>query len=302
MKITTLKTAAFILLSGMVATSCTKADRTDDFPAGDVPPVAGGFKKSSEVAPTSLVAFFPFDGSIADAKNSVTGGVASGVTSFAPGKKGQAYKGSTNGFIKYEEAGAISTLKSFTVSMWINAIYHDGGAQCVFGLGKNDNSFWGNFFMLIEGQNPVSQTDKMFMKLHFEKNGVANTEHWIEPFNEFRPDNMYNSWKHVVWTYDATTSKASLFINGSKHGLPPGMEDRFASGGGATGVKLGDLNFKDPKRFVIGGIMNHSGTPFNNPEPWMLNYTGMIDEFRVYNKALSGKEISALTTLEGRGD
>ena len=91
MKITTLKTAAFILLSGMVATSCTKADRTDDFPAGDVPPVAGGFKKSSEVAPTSLVAFFPFDGSIADAKNSVTGGVASGVTSFAPGKKGQAY-------------------------------------------------------------------------------------------------------------------------------------------------------------------------------------------------------------------
>lgn len=298
MKLTKIKIAFTIMVSSAIIGSCTKADKDDDFPPGDVPPVAGGFNSSSEIAPANLIAHFPMDGNIADLKGTVTGGVAKGVTSFVAGKKGQAYKGSTTGFIEYGQAGAIATLKSLTVSMWINALHHDGGAQGVFDLGKNDGSFWGNFFMLIEGQNPASQVEKMFMKLHFEKNGASITEHWIEPFGDFRPDDMYNAWKHVVWTYDETTSKAALYINGSKRVLPPNQEDRFS----ATGVPLGPLNFKDPLRFVIGGFAKHTGTPFGAPEQWMLKYTGMLDEFRIYNKALSGKEIAALTTLEGRGD
>ncbi len=40
------------------------------------------------------------------------------------------------------------------------------------------------------------------------------------------------------------------------------------------------------------------GSPYNSPEPWMLNYTGKLDEFRIYNKALSAQEISALYILE----
>lgn len=298
MKLIKMKIAFAVIVGSIMMGACTKADKSDDFPAGDAPPVAGGFTASSEVAPANLVAHFPMDGNIADVKGNVTAGTTHGTTSFVEGKKGQAYKGSSNGYIQYDQAGPIGTLKSFTVSMWINALHHDGGAQGVFDVGKNDGSFWGNFFMLIEGQNPANQVEKMFMKLHFEKNGANFTEQWVEPFGEFRPDDMYNAWKHLVWTYDAGTSKVALYVNGSKRALPPNAEDRFS----ATGVPLGDLNFKDPLRFVIGGLAKHTGAPFGVAEPWMLNYTGMIDEFRVYDKALSGKEIAALTTLEGRGD
>ncbi len=300
-------TSSKIKLSGLLLvvlfTQCTKPETDDDFPAGDPPPVAGGFVNSSEVSPSNLVAHFTFDGTIADAKGGVTGGTTSGTTSFVTGRKGQAYKGSADGFISYTNPGPIAGLTSFTVSMWINTEKHYDAAQGVFGLAKQDGSFWGNFFMMIEGNDRVS--NRMFMKLHFEKNTAPFIEHWIEPHGfgvpslpDFRPDDMYGAWRHVAWTYDAATSKAALFVNGTKMPLPPGAEDRKADG---TGTPLGELNFKNATRFVIGAFQNQLGAPFNSPESWMLPYTGMLDEFRVYNKALSAVEISAITVLEKQG-
>ncbi|HEY0058832.1 MAG TPA: LamG domain-containing protein [Flavisolibacter sp.] len=297
-------TSGYLKLSGLLLvvlfTQCTKPETDDDFPAGDPPPVAGGFVNSSEVSPSSLVAHFTFDGTIADAKGAVSGGATSGTTSFVTGRKGQAYKGSTNGFITYANPGPIAGLTSFTVSMWINTQKHDGGPQGVFGLAKQDGSFWGNFFMMIEGNN--SSSNRMFMKLHFEKNTAPFVEHWIEPHGfgatDFRPDDMYGAWRHVAWTYDAATSKVGFFVNGEKRALPDGAEDRKAD---ATGTPLGALNFKNATKFVIGAFQNQAGAPFNSPEPWMLPYTGMLDEFRVYNKALSPVEINAITVLEKQG-
>jgi hypothetical protein len=291
------KTTALVsIAAGLFIAGCTKADYGDDVKQGDPPPVAGGFVNSSEIAPANLVAHFPFEGNVSDAKGAVTGGATSGTTSFVPGRKGQAYKGSTNGFIGYTTPGPIATLTSFTTACWINTAKHDGGAQGVFTLAKQDGSFWGNFFLMIEGNNSTS--NRMFMKLHFEKNNAPFVEHWIEPFGDFRPDDMYNGWRHVAWTYDAATSKVGFFINGTKRTLPPGADTRVADGGGTP---LGELNFKNPSRFIIGGMQNHLGSPFNTPEPWMLNYTGALDEFRIYNKALSEVEISALVTLERQG-
>ncbi len=280
-----------------MAASCTKVETDDDFTKGDPPPVAGGFTNSSEVAPTNLVAHFPFEGNNNDAKNAVTGGVTAGSSSFVEGRKGKAYKGASNAFVVFSNPGPIATLTSFTVSMWINTARHDGGAMGVFALGKQDGSFWGNFFLFFEGQNPANPED-LFMKLHFEKNNAPFVEHWIEPNGPFRPADMYGAWRHLAWTYDATTSKVGWFINGQKKALPPGAESRIADG---SGTPLGTLNFKNPTKFVIGGFQNNAGAPFNAPEPWMLNYTGMLDEFRIYNKALSEIEINAIKVLESQG-
>ncbi|HSN60314.1 MAG TPA: hypothetical protein VLR49_05245, partial [Ferruginibacter sp.] len=132
-----LKSTTTITLSLAMALaigSCTKVEKDDEFPKGDAPPVAGGFTNSSEVAPANLVAHFPFDGNITDVKNGVTGGVASGTSSFVTGRKGQAYKGSSNAFINYANPGPIAGLTSFTVAMWVNTNRHDGGAMGLFAL------------------------------------------------------------------------------------------------------------------------------------------------------------------------
>jgi hypothetical protein len=293
------KTKSSFLLSLAIVLAiggCTKVETDDDFTPGDAPPVAGGFTNSADVASANLIAHFPFENSIADVKGGITGGTASGTTSFVAGRKGKAYQGSTNGFIGYTNPGPVATLTSFTVSMWINTAKHDGGAQGVFTLAKQDGSFWGNFFLMIEGNNSTS--NRMFFKLHIEKNNAPFVEHWIEPANDFRPDDMYNAWRHVAWTYDAATSKVGFYINGQKRTLPPGSDTRSAD---AAGTPLGPLNFKNPTKFIIGGMQNHLGSPFNSPEPWMLNYTGKLDEFRIYNKALSDIEISAIQVLERQG-
>lgn len=306
-----LKTVAYsvmLIAMSVVFTHCTKPELDDDFPMGDPPPIAGGFVNSNEVAAANLVAHFPFEGNVNDVKGGVTGGVMSGTGgSFTEGRKGQAYQGFYNStlmkgtsFISYANPGPVATLTSFTTSMWINTAKHDGGAQGVFTLAKQDGSFWGNFFLMIEGNN--SPSNRMFMKLHFEKNNATFVEHWLEPHGfgatDFRPDDMYNEWRHVAWTYDAATSKVGFYINGQKMALPPGAEDRKADG---AGTPLGALNFKNPTKFIIGGMQNHLGAPFNSPEPWMLPYTGKLDEFRIYNKALSAQEINAISILERQG-
>jgi hypothetical protein len=297
----TLKASAltFIVIAVLV-TACTKAELDDNFKVGDPPPVAGGYVNSNDISPSNLVAYFPFDGNVNDTKGGVTGGATSGTTSFVPGRKGQAYQGSANGFISYANPGPLATLTSFTVSLWLNTNKHDGGAQGVFTLAKQDGSFWGNFFLMIEGNN--SSSNRMFMKLHFEKNTAPFIEHWAEPHGfgttDYRPDDMYGAWRHVAWTYDAATSKVRFFINGEKRELPPGTEDRKAD---AAGTPLGPLNFKNATKFVIGGFQNQLGAPFNAPEPWMLPYTGKLDEFRIYNKALSDIEINALSILQRQG-
>lgn len=291
----------------MLLAACTKPELDDDFEKGDPPPI-GSYTNSSEVAAADLVAHFPFEGNVNDAKNAVTGGTLSGTGGgFTAGKKGQAYQGAPNAFIAYGTSGPLGTLTSFTVSMWINTNKHGGGAQGVFTVTKADGSFWGNFFMLIEGAGP---NDNMLVKVHFEKNGVPNAEHWLETTGRIRNDfmrDMYGGWRHIAFTYNETNSKFSMYVNGTKlpfndPSVPRNDEDRFASGNATSGgTPLGPLSFKDPARFVIGGFQNQLGPPYNNPEPWMLPYTGKLDELRFYKRALNDQEVNALFQLEKQG-
>jgi Concanavalin A-like lectin/glucanases superfamily len=293
----TLSLFSMLCLISLVLVNCTKPELDDDFPKGDPPPI-GNFKNSSEVAPEDLVAYFPFDGNPNDSKGGVTGGTPHGNVTYTTGKKGQAYKGDVNAFIGYSNPGPLASLTSFTTSFWINTQKHDGGAQAVFTLTKNDGSFWGNFFVLIEGN--TSSSDKMQLKLHFEKNvtpPVPNSENWIDPPADKRADNMYGGWKQVVYTYDAATSKIAFYANGQLMDI--GADADRKSGNGTEG--LGALAFKNATQFVIGGYQNHLGAPYGGIETWMLNYTGALDELRFYKRALTSQEVTALFQLEKQG-
>ncbi|NRF41594.1 LamG domain-containing protein [Pedobacter foliorum] len=284
---------------------CTKAEKDDDFTPGDPPPVEGGFVNSSEIEPASLVAYFPFEDNVDDKQATVTGGAIKGSGTFTEGRKGKAYQGANGAFISYANPGAVGALTSFTVSFWINTQKHDGGAQGVFALSKEDGSFWGNFFVIIEGNN--SSSDKMLTKLHFEKNvtpPINNVEQWLDLPEALRPDNMYGAWRQITYTYDETTSKVAYYANGQRitidennAGAIVNRTDRKAN----DTTPLGALAFKNPAKFVIGGYQNQLGAPYGGAEPWMLTYTGKLDEMRIYKKALTPQQVSALFKLESQG-
>ena len=273
--------AAGLLLSTTIF-SCTDKDGINDYKP--IRPI-GGYTSSSEIAPGALVAKWSFDGSVIDSVNNLNG-TATNVT-FTAGRKGQALKGSANGFVSYPTPGTnITDLESFTITMWINTDKHDGGAQSVFMLPRTSD-FWGNMFMLIEGNN--GPTDSMLVKFHF--NGQ-----WAELTGNNRLPSMYGGWKHLAFTYNATTSKFNVYLNGLKRSLPANITDRTSGGN-----PLGPLNFTDVSKLIIGGFQQHLGTPWNNPDGWMLNYTGLLDEFRIFNMPLSDTEINSLYKLEALG-
>ena len=198
-----------------------------------------------------------------------------------------AYKGGTNAFITFPNPPAgLTGSTSFTVAMWINTQKHAAGAESVFMLPRTSD-FWGNMFMLIESNTGPS--DSMLIKFHF-------AGQWAELNGANRPGNMYGGWRHLAFTYDAGTSVFSAFVNGVKLALPASITDR------KNGTNpLGPVSYTDPSRFIIGGFQQHVGTPWSAPDGWMMNYSGLLDEFRFYKTALSEVEVNSLFKLEALG-
>ena len=282
-----------VVLSAGVLSGC---DNDDDI---DLPPI-GGYNSSDDVGAANLVSRFAFEGNGNDSKSGVTG-TPTNVT-YTTGTRGQAYQGSTSGFISYANPPAgLATMQSFTTSMWIKTAKHTGGAQSLFMLPKS-GAFWGNLFVMIEGNSGPS--DSMQVKVHFEKNvtpSIPWVEQWIDFNGNFRLPNMYNTWRHLAFSYDAATSKFAAYVDGQKLNLQANFTDRYTNDPASGGVALGALAFASVSRFIVGGFQQHLGTPWSAPESWMLNYTGALDELRIWNKALIDTDISALYQLEKAG-
>jgi hypothetical protein len=64
----------------------------------------------------------------------------------------------------------------------------------------------------------------------------------------------------------------SMFIDGKKLNFPAAKRYNDPNAGGTA---LGDLSNSNVSKF-IGGFQQHLGAPWNAPEVWMLNYTGLI--------------------------
>lgn len=215
-------------------------------------------------------------------------GTATGVT-FVDGLKGKAYKGSTTGQIEYASPGKLATMESFTIAFWMNTTKHEGGAQCVFML-PNTNDFWGNSFMLIEGN--TAKHDSMLVKFNFAGNWVEFTgKNNVNGLNLW--PNAYGKWKHVAFSYDGISSKFATYVDGVKLPLAPSVTDRTKEIKPKEFVPLGPLKMANVSKFVLGGFQQHIGIKAP-ADDWMLHYTGMLDQFRVYTKALSDAEVTEL--------
>nr|WP_315152152.1 LamG-like jellyroll fold domain-containing protein [uncultured Flavobacterium sp.] len=257
----------------------------------------GGYENSDDIAATHLVSKFSFDGNIQDSKNAITDGTGTDVT-YEAGIKGDAYKGSPTAFIAYNNvSSSVINVKSISVSMWIKTETHTGGAQSLFMLPKKTD-FFGNIFSLIEQSN---SNTSMFLKNHIQKD-VTPSIPWFGQFLEHKDDNilknMYGAWKHVVWTYNGTSSTYSIYIDGVKLDLPATISKRYASDPLTGGAPYGELANSEVSKFIIGGYQQHLGAPWGNADGWMLHYTGLMDEFRIYDVALADNEVTALYKLE----
>jgi hypothetical protein len=254
-------------------------------PNSYAPPLnVNGFTASSQVAKESAVGYWAFDGSLIDSVSKVVG-VNTG-TSFSKGIKNQALQGALNSYVVNTTAAAVAGLQSFTISFWVNTPPPSTGIIGVFAL-ANKNQFWGNLEMFFEnGSSNANGTIKMTMDYG---NAGQNTAFFVTS----NLQNLFNTWTSITISYNGATTVSNLYVNGARVNNATGV-------GGLSGpltlVNVGNLVF-GADQFQT----NPSQTTAAQYPGFASFLTGQLDEFRIYNRALTDIEVSSLVNLQGRG-
>lgn len=271
----------FACLSVAAATLALSSCQKEFDPASYAPPLnIGGFTNSREIASSNLVAYWAFDGSLIDSVSNTTG-VNTGTT-FSPGTKGQALQGALNSYVIAEPSAAVTALKSFTITTWVKTPPPSTGVIGLFAL-ANTTEFWGNIEIFIENG---STNENGKLRIHINNGSGDKT------YSADNVLNLFDKWVGLAISYDETTGIVKVYVNGSR-----------ASSGTVDGLS-GPLNFVNAGQIVFGADQFQtvpSLTSSHGSEPWASYLTGQLDEFRIYNKALSDEEVGALAKLEGRG-
>ncbi|MCX5643423.1 MAG: LamG domain-containing protein [Phycisphaerae bacterium] len=205
----------------------------------------------------ALAVYWPLDEGTGTVANDATGNGITGTISAGPT---WAAVGKIGGAINFTGTGDIRGAhvaidsRSFTIAMWVNPRLPASGSGIVFSEQSS-------------GANSVS--------LHLRIGGPASTD---SPVSGIRfgfynddvdsPANVLqsNNWYHLTFRYDSTSKNQRIYVNGVQVAMRTATNHFLATSGV---ICLGSWT---------GGS----------------NYTGMVDDFQLYQKALSDKEIQSI--------
>lgn len=251
-----------------------------DHPDFDYPP-------SSDVVPeTPLKMYIPFDGEDIRDKGEC-GFIVSdnGKSKFTPeGVAGMAYQGSEEAYILAKTPSLLSdvipNIGSCSVAFWMKSVKNPM-AQGIFSI-PNTTKFWGNFDIYLENNNSQTQA---FFKMHIlNQTSKENDERWVEA----KIDDVFgDDWVHMTFVYDGDSSTVTVFRNGDS------VFTKVLDG-------CGKLKFTDVSPTLAIGTFQFSTTPSlttgAGSQTWAQNFPGQLDQFRLYDKALTETEVKSLYT------
>ena len=275
-----------MLLMGTLVISCSKDENNNN----------NGKTDPSTIASENLIAYFPFNGNGKDTIGNMSPAQSPGVT-FVAGRRGEAYQGSDNAFFLYNlpSNSKLKDLKAFSIAMWfygtpaVNEVVPVPG---ILQINGTSDPVWGNLCLTQDRMDAA--VDSLNFKMVFHKEGVP----WNNQFVGF-PSNKFikNLWIHLVFTYDNTSSKYRVYVNGEPLTLGAGITDRWAAGEDSVPrPPLGDLAFVDATQLTIGGWWKKAAD--NGTDEFMGFFTGKMDELRIYDKGLTADEVKSLFDAE----
>lgn len=268
------------VLSVWLAIGCQKMDR----------PVLGDYPKDTDVNPTTPLRFYVNFDSTATADKQINvrfKDSISGYPCFFPdnsiqivsGIKGTAYYSTSGKFLQYYNTNDfVATAQSFTVSFWEKRNgMPSGEAEFPFAIPSSNGHWAGTSMMLLFDHAGAGATNALAV-IKFvivDKNG---NDTWLSWEGANKVSGIQdNNWHHLAFTYDQTTSAMTLYVDGVAQANKPvwgGHGGANMDASKATGFKLGGRPKED-----LG---------------WGRSWRGGLDQFRLYNKALTASEIQTL--------
>lgn len=266
----------FLLAAGVltIAVGCQKKKR----------PALGDYVQDANPPGGPLKFYTAFDGSSADplmnAVDSIRANFASAnpLTSVA-GISGKAVQGKDAASIKYSSANDFGTATSFTIALWMKNTAQAGRTEFVFSL-VDDKYGWhhSSIFLLVENQTATNTTMKLGLM-----------DQWLE--GTLTKPLFDGNWHHIAYVYDQTTSKMTYYFDGAVVSGMSAAQTDVKNGGNPRGP----VDLSTAKNLVLGGWNKHAGLA-GPTDGWISSYTGAMDQFRLYGKALTAAEVSALYT------
>jgi hypothetical protein len=238
-----------------------------------------GYTNSSQVASANLAAYWGFNGSYIDSVSNVVGtAVHPTAISFVPGKIGQAVRVASPGYIQSNVGNTIANLKSFTMVCWIMQpanLANGPTTYLPFSLNKAGYSWeQTKFFMLFNNADNAANS--------YGK--VCLMDQWFDQ-GQVWPRMLDGNWHQMAISFDGVTGALRVYVDGVL--LSQTSSTTFAP----------QANFGGADSFTLGGPDDNAHTA----NDWMNSLSGILDEFRVFNRTLTADEIQALYALQSHG-
>jgi hypothetical protein len=295
-----------LMMGGMLSISLTSCNGHNQGPD------TGGKVDPSTIATNNLIAYFPFEGNGIAEVGGYTPSNADTKTTFVTGRRGQAFQGDAAGdkasglLYNLSANDKLKTLKAFSFSLWVKQVANtletaDVPEQMVFHLNGTGDWIWGNLFLLQHRNWPEGETeqDRNFaqMDCYFWKDDAADWKG--QRGNGWFVDVTAPQWRHIICTYDNVTSTFHAYVNGVHVTAFDGTEymgvNRTQGEGGAP---FGDLNFVNAEKLAIGAWCDRLDGTALQEDAWATPFKGQIDEFRIYDRALTTQEVKDLYDAE----
>jgi hypothetical protein len=225
------------------------------------------------VSEDGQIFYLSFDDNYTDAA-SHTDATKVGNPGFATGKVGKAYSGATDGYLTFKLSDLASSLGSdLTVSFWynVNAVPDRSGIVVIGPITENASP---------EAQNNRTSGFRIFREAADGKqrvkgnvgDGVADS--WLDGGEKADLDPATAGWKYIAMTI--TKGKAILYIDAEE----------------VASCDLSQISWNGCDIISIG-----SGAP-RFTEWGHLSDNSLIDELRIYNKALTASQIRDIIIAE----
>lgn len=237
-----------------------------------------------DISPTTLglTAYYPFDNTTNDYSNNQNNGIYQTNRTYVDGIRGKALNfNGTNDYVQLNKN--IESKEGLTFSFWFNtrgygegqrnsiiiSKYNMGGDRCFlvrYYTYEGDNGVGGTFFPYGGSGTIYDQTNSQMSQSLLEQ--LNEMEKWKVYNNTIIEENM---WKHCVINTTPTTMET--WVNGKLC---------------ITRKRDFDTYHDSSSEPIIIGSMLPGGSGSNN------FFNGLLDEFRIYNRALSKEEIKIL--------
>ena len=233
--------------------------------AGEIRYLAG------ERAPdTSLVIYYDFDevsDIVADQSGKGHDAVVVGdVTVEAEGMYGGAASFAAGGYLDLDGANFPAEdipTSGFTLAAWTN-IDGTSNQNAIFNARASDSTW------LIHPEIRVGDGDYRFTVRKYGGVTIGNINGGTPEYKKPEGTPVPNEWVHVAMTFSRADAQVTLYVNGEVIAQAAISDDADMAGDWGLGARVG-YNIDDAR-----------------------HYTGLMDEFRMYNRALSQDEIQGI--------